>query len=74
MTRSETIRKMMNLANSMAHNYTWEKYCKLWEMASEWNSNHEEREEIFMCEFDKEDGYEEDGVMIEDDLFYIYED
>ena len=74
MTRTETIKKMMELANSMAHDYTWDKNNELWDMAYDWNATHEASEEIFMGEIWKEDGYEENGVMIEDDYFYFYED
>ena len=77
MKKDKMVEKMYKLANEITgkntKNYTWEKGSKLWDMASEWNSTHEDSE-IFMCEVHKEDGYEYDGFMIEDDIFYYVED
>lgn len=52
-------------------NYSWEANSELWEMASSWNSEHDESEEIFMCEIWEEDGYDGNGFMIEDDYWYF---
>ena len=73
MTRDEYIKEMFKKANELVKNYTWEKNRELWDMASDWNANHEEREEILMCEICKEDGYEGNGFMIEDD-YWLFED
>lgn len=73
MTRTETIKKMMNKANQMYENgWTRDKENAIWDIAYDWNREHEESEEIFMCEIWKDDGYDGDGFMIEDD-YWIFE-
>lgn len=69
--RKRTIEKMYKMANGLVENYSWEANCKLWDMAYEWNGNHDEEDEIFMCEIYREDGYDADGFMIEDDYWYF---
>ena len=71
MTRNETLKAMYKMANELVKDYSFDKNNALWEMAYDWNSEHEESEEIFMCEIWKEDGYEHDGFMIEDDIWYF---
>ena len=73
MTRNSYIKEMFKKANDLVDNYTWEKNCELWDMAYDWNAKHLEDEEIFMCEIYKEDGYEGDGFMIEDD-YWLFKD
>ena len=73
MTRRETIELMFKKANELVENYTWEKWCELWDMAFNWNDTHDESEEIFMCEIFEDDGYEGNGFMIEDD-YWIFKD
>ena len=73
MTRSEYIQEMFKKANELVKNYTWGKNCELWDMAYVWNANHEESEEIFMCEIWEEDGYDGNGFMIEDDCWFFEE-
>ncbi len=73
MTRNQTISKMMKMANELMKNYTWEKNKALWDMCYDWNSTHEESEEIFMCETSDDDD-NVNGFMIEDDVWYWPED
>lgn len=71
MTRIQTIKKMIKMANELVKNYTWEQNKELWDMCCDWNRNHDESEEIFMCEIWAEDGYDGDGFMIEDDIWFF---
>lgn len=73
MTRDKYIEEMFRKANELIKDYTWEKNCELWDMAYEWNATHEESEEIFMSEIWEEDGYEGNGFMIEDDVWFFEE-
>ena len=67
--REKQIIKMMKMANKLVKNYSWELNQKLWDMCSDWNSTHDEDEEIFMCETcDDDDNV--NGFMIEDDVWY----
>lgn len=76
MTRTQTIDKMIKKAKAItgtnSKNWTRDAENKIWDMAYDWNSNHDDSE-IFMCEIWKDDGYDFDGFMIEDDYF-VYED
>lgn len=75
MTREEMINKLMAAANDLVDNYTADKYDELIDTALDWNSKHYgTSEEIFVCDIYEEDGYEGDGIMIEDDYFIIQED
>lgn len=69
MTRADMIEKLFEMANELAKNYTWDKYYEIFDTCCNWNREHEESEEIFVCEIYKEDGYENDGIMVEDDYF-----
>ena len=69
--KERMITKMVKLANDLVKNYTWEKNKALWSMCSDWNSNHEESEEIFMCELDADDEHPNGGFCIEDDCWYF---
>lgn len=69
--RRNYIDKMIKKANELVKDYTWDKNKELWDMAFDWNANHTEEEEIFMCEIWEEDGYDGNGFMIEDDYWYF---
>lgn len=72
MTRRETIEKMMKMANALMKNWTRDGENAIWDIAYDWNREHDESEEIFMCEkYDDDD--ELVGFYIEDD-FWLYED
>ena len=71
MKRAEYIQEMIVKANELVENYSYDKNRELWEMAYDWNANHDESEEIFMSELWKEDGYDNDGFAIEDDCWYF---
>lgn len=60
---------MMEKARDLQRNgWTREGENELWDMASDFNREHED-EEIFMCVMSKADGDVGDGFMIEDDYF-----
>ena len=67
--REKQIIKMMKMANKLVKNYSWELNQKLWDMCSDWNSTHDEDDEIFMCET-CDDNDNVNGFMIEDDVWY----
>ena len=67
--REKQIIKMMKMANKLVKNYSWELNQKLWDMCSDWNSTHDENDEIFMCET-CDDNDNVNGFMIEDDVWY----
>lgn len=69
MARQEMINKLMTMARELAKNYSWNRYMALFDMCCDWNRDHEESEEIFVCEIYKADGYENDGIIVEDDYF-----
>lgn len=71
--RMDYIEKMVEKANALVKNYTWEANTELWEMAYDWNANHDESAEIFMCEIWEEDGYDGNGFMIEDN-YWLFKD
>lgn len=74
MTREETIKKMMKLANEImgknGKNWTRQKEDEIWNLSLDYNRDHED-DEIFMCEYG--DGDDVEGFMIEDD-YWLYED
>lgn len=70
MNRSKMVSKLNELANEIITEYTWEKFNEIFKLASDWNSKHIEKEEIFVAEIYAEDGYQNDGIMIEDDIYY----
>lgn len=71
MKRSEMVSILHKLANEIRKDYTWEKFYDIFTIASDWNIQNPE-EEIFVCEIYAVDGYENDGIMIEDEI-YCYE-
>lgn len=73
MTRDKMIQKMMEKANALQKNYTWQGWEEIWEMCSDWNSTHEESEEIFMCDHESEETGLVDGFCIEYD-YWVFED
>lgn len=74
MTRTDTIRNMMSKANRMLkEGWSSDVVSELWETASEWNSNHDEEEYIFMSDYQSDDSEVVNGFMIEDD-FWVFEE
>ena len=71
--RDKMILKMMDKANKLARNYSWEGWEEIWSMCSDWNSTHSEEEEIFMCEHENEETGMTDGFFIEDD-YWVFEE
>jgi hypothetical protein len=69
MARAEMIRKMMDKADELRKNYTYQGWEEIWEMCYEWNSTHSEEEEIFMAEHENEETGYVDGFYIEDDYW-----
>jgi hypothetical protein len=68
MTREETIYSMMRKANDIYKNgWTRDSEDEIWSICSDWNSEHDEDEEIFMCEHENEETGLVDGFYIEDD-------
>lgn len=65
--REKTISKLYDLANDLRKNWTREKENTLWEIASDYNREHDN--EIFVCE-DWENN-ETKRLYIEDDYFII---
>lgn len=76
MTKAQVIRKMYEKANMVMRNWTRDGENEIWDMALNWNRNHED-DEIFMCEFSQDaegnDTERVTGFMIEDD-FWLYEE
>ena len=70
MTRAEMMEKLFGMANELTKDYTWDKYCELFNACHDWNRDHEENEEIFVCEVFKEDGFANDGIAVEDEYFF----
>ena len=68
MTREQMLRKLYKIANDLFKDYTWDKWYEMWTLCSDWNSTHDEREEIFMAELSDDDGWL-NGFMIEDDVW-----
>lgn len=67
--KDELLGKLFQLANDCVKNYTWEKYCTICDMVSDWNREHEECE-IFMCDISNREDQVVNGFMIEDESFY----
>ena len=76
MTKAQVIRKMYEKANMVMRNWTRDGENEIWDMALNWNRNHED-DEIFMCEFSQDaegnDTGRVTGFMIEDD-YWLYEE
>ena len=73
MTRTETIKEIMKKSNELMKNWTRDGENEIWNMAYDWNRDHDESEEIFMCEKYDDELEELVGFYIEDD-FWLYED
>ena len=69
MTRNKMIKKLIGMANELVSDYSGDKYREFISEACAWNSAHSGKEEIFVSDIYKEDGYENDGIAIEDDYF-----
>lgn len=74
MSRTETINKMVKMANKYVHkkDSSWTEEQKIWTICSDWNSEHYNDSEIFMCELGDDEG-NVIGFMIEDDSWYYPE-
>ena len=66
--RAEMIAKLERIGMELVKDYNWDTYCKMWDMCSDWNRDHEESLEIFMSEVSDDDD-NVDGFMIEDRIF-----
>ncbi len=71
--RDKLISLMCRKANALVKNYSWEGYFEIWEMCSNWNSEHDFEYEIFMSDHDNEETELVDGFYIEDD-YWIFEE
>ena len=75
MKRNEVIKEMMKKANDMFKNgWTRDGENELWDIAYDWNRDHDYSEAIFMCEITREDGYDGNGFYIEDDYWVFDND
>ena len=68
--KRETIEIMLLKANELTKKYSYDLYSEIWEMASDWNRNHED-EEIFMCDYQSDNSEFVNGFMVEDYVFII---
>ncbi len=68
MTRDKMIEKLMEMASELIKSYDYEKNNKMWELCSDWNTEHED-EEIFMSDVAGDDNVV-NGFMIEDYIYY----
>lgn len=71
-TREEVIDIVWKKMIELAKRYTYEKYRETIDIVSDWNSEHDEDNEIFMCDDVNENG-ERIGLYLEDD-HVIFED
>lgn len=71
MTREKTIELMMQKANALLKDWTWDNEQEIWTICTDWNSAHDYDEEIFMCEHVSEETGYVDGFYIEDDYWII---
>lgn len=73
MSRLETIDFMISKAKAITGrnsiNWTRDKEKEIWNLVYDWNSENDS--EIFMCEVNKNAGYDFNGFMIEDDYFVV---
>lgn len=65
-TRDEVIEIVWKKMVDLAKGYTYDKYCEITDIISDWNSEHDEDNEIFMCDDVNENG-ERIGLYLEDD-------
>ena len=61
------------MANTLMNNWTRDGENAIWNIAYDWNRDHDESEEIFMCEKYDDSLDELIGFYIEDD-YWLYED
>lgn len=81
MTRNEMINKLQKMAIAITGENsgkgTWDDHMAIWQLCLDWNKEHEEDEEIFMCECEHDaDGNPTEyvsGFYIEDDYFIFEE-
>lgn len=71
-TREEVIEIVWKKMVDLAKEYTYDKYREITDIISDWNSEHDEDNEIFMCDDVNENG-ERIGLYLEDD-HVIFED
>ena len=71
MTKQKVLEQMIKKANALLKNWTRDGENEIWNMALDWNREHED-DEIFMCEYQSEDSATVNGFMIEDD-YWIFE-
>lgn len=71
-TRDEVIEITWKKMVELAKEYTYDKYRGVTDIISAWNAEHDEDNEIFMCDDINEDG-ERIGLYLEDD-HVIFED
>lgn len=71
-TRDEVIEIVWKKMVDLAKGYTYDKYRETTDIISYWNSEHDEDNEIFMCDDVNENG-ERIGLYLEDD-HVIFED
>jgi hypothetical protein len=74
MTRNEVIaemrKKALAITGSNSENWTRDAENEIWTMAIDFNSSHDDSEEIFMCEH-CDDNETVDGFYIEDDYYLV---
>lgn len=68
MTKTQVIDQMVKKANALLKGWTRDGENEIWNMALDWNREHED-DEIFMCEYQSEDSATVNGFMIEDDYW-----
>lgn len=65
-TREDIINIVWKKMLDLAEKYTFEKFYEVETIVSDWNSGHDEDDEIFMCDHFNEDDMR-DGIYLEDD-------
>ena len=73
MKREKCLKKMYGLAVDLTKCYSREKENAIWDMAYDYNRNHYDDREIFVCEKYDDDTDELVGICIEDDYFIFAE-
>ena len=68
--RDRFIERLISLTQYVLSNYTVEGYKTLWDMCTDWNSTHDYRDEVMMCEVENDEG-EVIGIGIEDVVIYF---
>ena len=72
MTKQKMFEQLVNMANNLVKDYSYDKMSKLWDACNEWNDKHPD-EEIFMCDGCFNDSETVNGFYIED-YYWIIED